>query len=272
MKIHVNERLHNILTETTAFSLRDEIKPDADIIIVNGHWITDDYELRGGEHVHLIKRGEMPDPDELEALLMSRHTPGVHNKLKRSKIGIAGLGGLGSNAAVSLARMGVGSLVMVDFDIVTPANINRQHYYIDQIGKKKTDALWESIERINPYSEYVFKDVFLTSENAGEVFEGCDVVIEALDKAEFKTELIQGCSASLPETLIIAASGIAGYEDTLLFKRKRLGRNIVIIGDFENGTDVGIGLMASRVAAAANIQANLAVRYLLGNFKPEELD
>ncbi|MCD8569186.1 MAG: sulfur carrier protein ThiS adenylyltransferase ThiF [Geovibrio sp.] len=118
----------------------------------------------------------------MESLLVSRHTPGVHEKMKKAKIAVAGLGGLGSNIAVSLARMGAGDMLLVDYDVVEPSNINRQQYFVDQIGMKKTDALRANLERINPYASYTYQDVFLTEANTAEIFSGYDVIIEAIDK------------------------------------------------------------------------------------------
>ena len=62
-------------------------------------------------------------------------------KLKRTCIGIAGCGGLGSNCAMALARAGVGRLVIADFDIVSAENLDRQYYFLDQVGQKKVLAL-----------------------------------------------------------------------------------------------------------------------------------
>ena len=83
--------------------------------------------------------------------MASRHTPGVHALLKQACVGIAGVGGLGSAVAVSLARIGVGKLIIADFDVVEPSNLNRQQYFVDQLGYFKVDALTENLRRINPY-------------------------------------------------------------------------------------------------------------------------
>ena len=70
-------------------------------------------------------------------------------KLKNSTVGIAGCGGLGSNAAVSLARAGVGKIIIVDFDKIEESNLNRQYFFKDQIGKSKVESLKENIQKIN---------------------------------------------------------------------------------------------------------------------------
>jgi sulfur carrier protein ThiS adenylyltransferase len=67
----------------------------------------------------------------------------VRKRLIEFRIGIAGCGGLGSNCAVALSRVGIGRLILVDFDVVELSNLNRQYYFRDQIGLLKTEALTE---------------------------------------------------------------------------------------------------------------------------------
>lgn len=136
MKVLVNEREIDIEGEITAFEVRSRIKSDADIVILNGFPIKQDYSLNEGDKVTLIKRGEVPKKEELEALMVSRHTPKVHEKVKKAKIAIAGLGGLGSTVALALGRVGVGHIKIIDFDVVEPSNLNRQQYFIRHIGMK----------------------------------------------------------------------------------------------------------------------------------------
>ena len=88
------------------------------ITILNGFQTFDDYKISENDEVNFIEKGKMPSQDEFESLMCARHTPHVFEKVKASKVAIAGLGGLGSNIAVSLARTGVGHLHLIDFDIV----------------------------------------------------------------------------------------------------------------------------------------------------------
>ncbi|QAR32225.1 sulfur carrier protein ThiS adenylyltransferase ThiF [Geovibrio thiophilus] len=266
MKIYVNEKERTVEKGVSAFAVRAFFKADADVVILNGHLIGADMPLKDGDRISLIKKGEIPPADELESLLVSRHTPGVHEKMKKAKIAVAGLGGLGSNIAVSLARMGAGDMLLADYDVVEPSNINRQQYFVDQIGMKKTDALRANLERINPYASYTYKDIFLTEENTAEIFKGYDVIIEAIDKAETKAMIIRECAAKCRDSFIIGASGLAGYADTSVISVRFAGK-MAIAGDFVNEAKPGQGLMAPRVAVAANIQANLAVRYILGDLQ-----
>jgi len=137
----VNEQSRSILEGFTVGQLRQEIKPDADVLVVNGFPSRPDTPLKERDEVIFIRRGEIPDVEELEALMASRHTPGVHTRLKKATVGIAGLGGLGSAVTIALARVGIGTLILVDFDLVEPSNLNRQHYGVGHIGLAKADAM-----------------------------------------------------------------------------------------------------------------------------------
>lgn len=263
MKIFINEREIDIKDKMTILELKNTFKPNADIVIYNGHITNEDFTLKDGDSVFFIKKGEMPDSKELEYLMAARHTPGVHKKLKKARVGIAGLGGLGSNIAISLSRMGVGHIKLIDFDVVEPSNLNRQQYFVDQIGMFKTDALLETLKRINPYIEYEAINIYIQPDNIKKLFKDVDVIIEAFDKAENKAMLISTASKLFKDKCIIGASGVAGLYDTSLLTVKKLGKNIYIVGDFTNEAKPGQGLMATRVSVAANIQANLAVNYIL---------
>jgi len=163
----------------------------------------------------------------MEHLLVSRHTPHVYERLKNSFVGIAGVGGLGSNIAVSLARMGVGRIRFADFDVVEPSNLNRQHYFIDQIGQKKVYALYNTLLRINPYLEYEPMDLFLDNSNYYNVFNNVDIVIEAFDKAEEKSKFASYVLTHLKDKPFIAASGVAGLDDTSNIEIRRIERNFL---------------------------------------------
>ncbi|MCX8084272.1 MAG: sulfur carrier protein ThiS adenylyltransferase ThiF [Calditerrivibrio sp.] len=265
INISLNGNIIEIEDDSTAFSIRERYKPDADIIILNGFPITTDAPLKRGDILFLIKRGDQPTPSEIEYLLVSRHTPGIYEKLKKSSVVIAGVGGLGSNVAVSLARMGVGRLRFVDFDVVEPSNLNRQYYFIDQIGQKKVYALSETLKRINPYLTYEPIDIRIDLCNMHTLFYDFDLVIEAFDRAEEKAKLTSFMLKELPDKYYIAASGVAGYGNTDTIKVRRIKERFFLVGDFETEARPGMGLMAPRVGVAANIQANLAVRILLGD-------
>ncbi len=263
ISIFLNEQNRSIPEDITAGELRDLEKPGADILVINGFPAQEDSILRAGDQVVLIRRGETPKKDELEALMVARHTPGVHKRMKRATVGIAGLGGLGSAVAIALARIGVGTLVLVDFDIVEPSNLNRQNFFIDQIGKAKTEAMIEILASINPYVKVFTHRVELNRMNIPQLFKMADVIIECFDRAEEKAMILETAAELLPDTFIIGASGLAGYGDSNSIKTWRITGKMYLIGDLEKAAEPGRGLMAPRVGIAAHHQANLAVSLLI---------
>ena len=216
-----------------------------------------------------ICRGEVPKADELEALMVSRHTPGVHARMKKSKVGIAGLGGLGSAVAIALARVGIGSLILADFDVVEPSNLNRQHYSIDHIGVAKTEAMSQILTNISPYIQVITHKVVLDQNNIPLLYKDANVIVECLDRAEAKAMFIQTVAEFLPEVFIIGASGLAGYGDSNSIQTRKLGEKIFMVGDLLKAAEPGRGLMAPRVGIAAHHQANLVVSLLMD---PEDPD
>lgn len=254
---------------TTLFQLRDQHKPRADVLVVNGFPVSQDCPLNEGDAVVMIQRGEIPPPEELEALMAARHTPGVHAVLKRAVVGIAGLGGLGSAVAIALARVGVGTLVLADFDVVEPSNLNRQQYFIDQIGQFKTEALAANLRRIHPGVRLETHAVRLDPENIPSVFASVQVLVEALDTAEGKVMLVECFSGLRPQTPIVAASGVAGHGTGNRVLTHHLGSSLWVVGDLETGAAPGMGLMAPRVGIAAHHQANTVIRLLLGESPAE---
>jgi len=261
--IFINGKETTLETQTSIFEIKKNYYPEADLIILNGFPISYDEPIKNGDHLFFIKKGVALKESEIEYLLVSRHTPGVYDKLKKSSAVIAGVGGLGSNVALSLARMGVGKLRFIDFDIVEPSNINRQQYFVDQIGQKKVFALYDTLRRVNPYLKYDPIDAYLDESNMYSLLSNFDVVIEAFDKAEEKAKITRFMLSNLKDTYFIAASGVAGYGDTKDITVKRIKEKFFLVGDMESEAKPGMGLMAPRVAVAANIQANLAIRILL---------
>lgn len=269
MRIRLNEREINVLDGTTLASLKERFKPDADIVIYNGFPQLKDVTLKDGDTVVLIKRGEVPPEDELEALMMARHTPGVHQKLKAACVGIAGLGGLGSSVAVALARVGVGKLVIADFDVVEPSNLNRQQYFVDQIGMSKVKATCLNLSRINPYVEVQGHEVILDKKNIPQIFASTPIIVEAFDKAEMKEMLITTVLERMPGHTVVAASGLAGYGPSNSIRTEKISRYLYVVGDQISAARPGWGLMAPRVGIAAHHQANLVVRLILGEEQDE---
>ncbi|MEA2055936.1 MAG: sulfur carrier protein ThiS adenylyltransferase ThiF [Candidatus Thermoplasmatota archaeon] len=187
----------------------------------------------------------------------------IRTKLKESSVGIAGAGGLGSNAAVALARAGIGRLVIVDFDSVEESNLNRQYYFRDQIGAVKVEAIKENIRRINPWMKVDIVNQKLVKGKMEKPFHDVDVIIEALDNAETKTQFIEEILLKLPDKSVVAASGIAGYGHSDRVNTKHLGNLHICYDEHAKDSEEDV-LMAPRVALMANWEANLALEIILG--------
>jgi len=183
--------------------------------------------------------------------------------LSRKKVGIAGCGGLGSNCAVALARVGVGTLILVDFDVVSQENLNRQYFFGDQVGMKKVQAMVENLRRTGSKVQVVPYDIKLAPENVVALFEGCDLVVEALDGAEQKKMFIEAILTGLPSIPLITGLGIAGWgKNNFIHSRKT--ENLYICGDGESEVGPEIPPLAPRVGIVANMQANMALEIFLG--------
>ncbi len=206
--------------------------------------------------------------EELHAALVERHGADIQQKLDRASVGIAGLGGLGSNIAVHLARLGVGRLVLVDFDTVDVTNLNRQHYAMKDIGVPKTLALLEQLEEINPYLQYEPYTERVIPANVTRMFAGCDVVCEAFDRADQKAMLIETLLERLPDTVVVSGSGMARYGSANAIRTERRFGRLYVCGDGTSDIADGVGLMAPRVAVCAAQQATMVLRLLLGETAP----
>lgn len=210
----------------------------------------------------------MVTKEELHAALLQRHGAAVQQKLDQACVGIAGLGGLGSHIAVHLARLGVGRLKLVDFDVVDLTNLNRQCYTLKDLGIPKTLALQEQLEAINPYLYYDTYTERIVPANAARLFSDCDVVCEAFDRADQKAMLIETLLTALPDTPVISGSGMAGYGSPNSIRTERRMGRLYVCGDGASDIADGLGLMAPRVALCAAHQATMALRLLLGEKDP----
>jgi len=206
--------------------------------------------------------------NEIEAQLNVRHTPEVQRQIKKGRIGIAGAGGLGSHVAVALARIGIGKLVVADFDLVEPSNLNRQYYFIDQIGMPKVLALQETIKRINPGVDFRAVHEKITPANLKKHFSSLEIMVEAFDDADQKAMLISHFLREFQQIPIVAASGMAGFGPSNTIVTRKVAKNLYLCGDGVTASQPGQGLMAPRVGIAAHHQANAVLRLLLGE-EPE---
>lgn len=196
-------------------------------------------------------------------------TPSIRNRLKKRVVGIAGAGGLGSNVAAALARVGVGRLVIADFDIVTESNLDRQFYFRDQVGRPKVDALAENLRRIDASCRVDIHPVRLTPESTAAIFRDCDLVVEAFDSADAKAMILETFLTRLPDKPLVVASGLAGWGRTNEMQALRSGK-LTVVGDQRTEVSPTRPPLAPRVFIAAGMEANEALEILLGPMPEEE--
>lgn len=189
--------------------------------------------------------------------------PLTYFELKNAKVGIAGLGGLGSNVAVALTRLRVGKLILTDFDVVEESNLNRQNYFPDQIGRHKVDASIENLRRINPEADLEGRKIRLTPETIPEVFQDCHVIAECFDRADQKQMIVETVLTRMKEVPIVSVSGLAGVGRSNEIITRRISDRLVLVGDTVSGTGPGVPLTAPRVGIAAYHQANAIAEILI---------
>ena len=194
--------------------------------------------------------------------LFKKNVALMRKRLEARCVAIAGCGGCGSNAAVALTRAGIGKLLLADFDRVEMSNLNRQHYFESDIGKKKVGALTAHLMRINPGISIEALNVKVSEENIKSLLGSADVLIEAFDMAENKKWLIESWSRAYPEKPVICCSGLAGMGKTNELKVEKAG-NIYICGDQKS--DIKQGLCSARVAIVAAMQANVTIEILMND-------
>ena len=196
--------------------------------------------------------------------LEERHSPETQAMLSAGSVAIAGLGGLGSNVACALARIGVGHLHLIDFDVVDISNLNRQQYFIEHLGMKKTDAMQSLLKKINPYLDIRTDCVRVTKDNLMELFTDDSIICEAFDDPLAKAILVNGILQLFPEKKLVSASGMAGFGSSNTILTKHPMKNFYLCGDDVSEPTYGNGLMAPRVAICAAHEANMITRLILG--------
>lgn len=205
---------------------------------------------------------EIPTKEVWMQVLRERHGARLQEKWSHSAVAVCGLGGLGSNIAIALARAGVGKLILIDFDRVDISNLHRQQYKANQVGMYKTEALRENLREITPYTEIEIHTLRMTEENIPDVLKGADVVCEAFDVPEAKAELVNGVLEKLPSCPVVAASGMAGLGEANAIGTRRVTSRFYLCGDETTDTAAGLGLIASRVMVCAAHQAHKVLQLL----------
>lgn len=205
-----------------------------------------------------------PTREEFHNALIERHGAENQKKFDKATVAICGLGGLGSNISICLARAGVGKLILIDFDKVDISNLHRQQYKAAQVGIPKTQALSDNLKEINPFITIETHNTKVTEENVIELTKDADIVCEAFDKAENKAMLVNAILENAPEKYLVSSSGMAGFGSANLIKTKKISKKFFLSGDSVSDVNDGIGLISSRVMVCAAHEAHMALRILMG--------
>ena len=209
----------------------------------------------------------IPTKEEWAAALAARHGAQLQNRFSAATVAICGLGGLGSNIAIALARAGIGKLILIDFDRVDLSNLHRQQYRATQIGRYKTEALAENLREIAPYTEIETITERITEDNARSLLTGADIVCEAFDDAQAKAMLVHAVLELLPNAYLVAASGMAGMGTPNTIRTRKITKRFYLCGDEQSDAADPIGLVAPRVMLCAAHQAHTVLRILAGEYE-----
>ena len=209
----------------------------------------------------------IPTKEEWNKALEKRHGKELHRAFASATVAVCGLGGLGSNIAIALARAGIGKLILCDFDRVDITNLHRQQYKADQIGMHKTDALSENLREINPYIMLEAHTERITEDNVITLLQDADIICEAFDDAECKAMLTEIVLTEMRDKYLVAASGMAGLHDANSIKTRKVTSKFYLCGDEKSEVAEGMGLVSSRVMVCAAHQAHTVLRILANNFE-----
>lgn len=209
----------------------------------------------------------MISENEWKNALINRHGLELYKQFSSATVAVCGLGGLGSNIAIALARAGIGKLLLIDYDRVDITNLHRQQYKANQIGLYKTHALADNLSEIAPYTEVKTVTAKITEENFTDFLKEVDIVCEAFDHAESKAMLVNGVLEQLHNCYLVAASGMAGMETPNTIKTRKIMKRFYLCGDEVSDVADTIGLVAPRVMLCAAHQAHTVLRILAGKYE-----
>lgn len=193
--------------------------------------------------------------------LLDHFTDDQIRRLGSVRVGIAGAGGLGSNVAGHLVRSGIRRLMIVDFDVVAPSNLNRQFFFIDQVGMQKVRALEINLRRIDPDLDIQCRNMRLHAGNVRREFEHCHVIVEALDGARDKKMMADTFMAD--PRLLVCASGVGGWGDSDRIRTRQVREAFYLIGDEVSEVSDTMPPTAAIVGLAAAKQADVVVESIL---------
>ena len=209
----------------------------------------------------------IPTKEEWSKALCERHGEELQKKFLSATVAVCGLGGLGSNVAISLARAGIGKLILIDFDRVDITNLHRQQYKANQLGMNKTDALRDNLLEIAPYVTLETHTICVKEENATHLLQGADIICEAFDDAECKAMLTNLVLEEMPDKYLVAASGMAGFGSVNSIRTRKITSKFYLCGDEKSDVQSEGGLVSSRVMLCAAHQAHTVLRILAEQFE-----
>ena len=210
----------------------------------------------------------IPEREDLQRALAARHGRAVQEKFNQATVAICGLGGLGSNIAIALARAGVGRLILTDFDRVDITNLHRQQYKATQLGEFKTEALAANLKEIAPYIELELHTIRITEDNIGELLKDADLICEAFDNPECKAMLVNTVLEKFPEKYLLSGSVMAGMDSVNRIQTRRVTKRFYLCGDGVSDVKECGTLVSSRVMTCAAHEAHMVIRILAGEPEP----
>ena len=266
MKLIVEGKPADMAVSCVGDLLRD--RPDGTIALVNGRHMEPDRHLKDGDSVCFMEGGREFVAKASGTLLSERYSRPVYERLAKARIGVAGLGGIGSHVAEALVRAGVGHIVIADFDEVDQTNLNRQNYSRRDIGKTKAEATLRILKDIDPDADIVAHCVKVTPDNVLGIFSTCDIVCEAFDTPTAKAMLVESILSLDMDIKVVSCSGMAGFDSSNTVSTVRRMERLYVCGDGVSDASEGAGLVASRVMVCAGHVAHMAIRLALSRSEP----
>jgi molybdopterin/thiamine biosynthesis adenylyltransferase/molybdopterin converting factor small subunit len=185
-------------------------------------------QLKDGDEVYILPAvaggSDELSPKELDRfsrqVMLEEIGYGGQLKLKKSKICVVGVGGLGNPITSRLVAMGIGNLRIVDRDVIELSNLHRQTMYDeDDVGQIKVETAAKKLQKLNPDCKIESLAISVNDYNAKEVIDGCDVVIDALDSVNARYALNKACVEKNIPFVTGAAVGVSGQAFTIIPKQ-----------------------------------------------------
>ena len=261
MRITVDGRRAELPEGSRVSGIEETQTSDFMYAMVNGRHEEPGHVLEDGDAVFIVKKGYSGEEISGQSLVQ-RYSAEKYERISKTRVGIAGLGGIGSHVAAALVRAGIRDLVIADFDRVDITNLSRQNYSMNDLGLPKTEATERVLKGIAPWIDVVAYDTVLTADNVAEIFGGCDIVVEAFDSPEAKAMLVSAMYEAYPDKWIVSCSGMAGFDSTSTMDIKQRFGHVVIVGDGVSDKNE-VSLVATRVMTCAGMMAHTAVRLIL---------